>query len=112
MAVANTDEEESDPTIAESFYHRIIGAIKGNFPGVELSGEDCTGIPYCLQDAIHTTSGEMTAKSVAVVSNTASEKSEDFISQSMEKLLDGIIPVSYTHLDVYKRQIHDSPLTG
>ena len=33
-------------------------------------------------------------KSVAVVSNLASDKSEDFISQSMEKLLDGIVPES------------------
>ena len=29
---------------------------------------------------------------MAIVSNLASEKSEDFISQSMEKLLDGIVP--------------------
>src|SRR5699024_10150502 len=94
MAVVNTDEEESDPTMVESFNHRIIGAIKGNFPGVEISGENCTGIPYCLQDATHTLNGELSAKSVAVVSNTASEKSEDFISQSMEKLLDGIVPSS------------------
>lgn len=94
MAVVNTDEEESDPTMVESFNHRIIGAIKGNFPGVEISGENCTGIPYCLQDATHTSNGELSAKSVAVVSNTASEKSEDFISQSMEKLLDGIVPSS------------------
>ena len=34
----------------------------------------------------------MNVKSVAIVSNLASEKSEDFISQSMEKLLDGIVP--------------------
>ena len=45
------------------------------------------GEPDCLKNTAHDD-----VKSVAIVSNLASEKSEDFISQSMEKLLDGIVP--------------------
>ena len=58
-------------------------AIKGNFPGSELNDLKL-GSPEGL------TFGD--APSVAVVSNLATEKSEDFVSQSMEKLLDGFVP--------------------
>lgn len=60
-------------------------AIKGNFPGSELKDLKL-GSPEGL-----TFGG---APSVAVVSNLATEKSEDFVSQSMEKLLDGFVPNS------------------
>ena len=60
-------------------------AIKGNFPGSELNDLKL-GSPEGL-----TFGG---APSVAVVSNLATEKSEDFVSQSMEKLLDGFVPSS------------------
>lgn len=100
MAVVNTDEDVSDPTKAKSFHERIIGAIRGNFPGVEIGNTNSTGEPCCLKNVVQDINGELFAKSVAVVSNLASEKSEDFISQSMEKLLDGIVPTgdddSYT----------------
>lgn len=94
MAVINTDEEQSDPAKANSYNARLIAAIKGNFPGVELSERNGVGIPTALATAIKKEEKDLTVKSVAVVSNLASEKSEDFISQSMEKLLDGIIPTS------------------
>lgn len=58
-------------------------AIDGNFPGSELNALKL-GTPDGL-----TFGG---APSVAVVSNLATEKSEDFVSQSMEKLLDGFVP--------------------
>lgn len=58
-------------------------AIKGNFPGSELKDLKL-GSPEGV-----TFGG---APSVAVVSNLATEKSEDFVSQSMEKLLDGFVP--------------------
>lgn len=99
MAVNNTDMEQSDPAKANSFNARLVAAIKGNFPGVEIleKKNDNTygcGIPACLESAITSSGSETSVKSVAVVSNLASDKSEDFISQSMEKLLDGIVPVS------------------
>lgn len=91
MAVVNTDSEESDPTKVETFYNRIVEAVKGNFPGVEI-GNKSEGEPNCLHNTVQTVDEEQIVKSVAIVSNLASEKSEDFISQSMEKLLDGIVP--------------------
>ena len=97
MAVNNTDPEESDPAKADSFHARLAAAIKGNFPGVEIlerNGDNTygCGIPACLESAVMSTGPETSVKSVAVMSNLASDKSEDFISQSMEKLLDGIVP--------------------
>lgn len=95
IGVANTDERESDPAIADKYYSRLIGAMKGNFPGADVKGMDSkykdfgVGIPECLQKIGDMSDSE---KSIAIVSNVASEKSEDFISQSMEKLLDGIVP--------------------
>lgn len=97
IGVVNTDERHADPAIADKYYSRVIGAIKGNFPGADIEGinpknrDYGVGIPNCLLHMNNSTS-EGTVKSVAIISNVASEKSEDFISQSMEKLLDGIVP--------------------
>lgn len=97
IGVANTNERWSEPAIADKYYSRVIGAIRGNFPGTDIremnsQGRDYgAGIPECLKN-IYDDSAKGGVKSVAVVSNVASEKSEDFVSQSMEKLLDGIVP--------------------
>lgn len=96
VGVVNTSERFSDPAIVDKYYSRVIGAMKGNFPGADIQGINSKyrdygiGIPDCLTDISGTVSGRV--KSIAAVSNVASEKSEDFISQSMEKLLDGIVP--------------------
>lgn len=92
MAVINTDIEQADPAKADSFCERLSSALKGNFPGVETSGTFLQGEPECLSSFINDDQDDTVVKSVAIVSNLASDKSEDFISQSMEKLLDGIIP--------------------
>lgn len=97
MAVSNADMEQMDPAKADSFGARLIAAIKGNFPGVEIMEKENdntygSGSPPCLESAITSTGPNISVKSVAVVSNLASDKSENFISQSMEKLLDGIVP--------------------
>ena len=99
MAVSNTDMTQADPARVDSFRARLASAIKGNFPGAEIlekpnDNSYGSGIPNCLQTAIQSAEQDMAAKSVAIVSNLASEKSENFISQSMEKLLDGIVPES------------------
>lgn len=94
LGIVNTDEDSSDPSIADKYYWRVKGAIKGNFPGSDIKevkeknekgGVYGIGVPDCLL-------GDKTGKSIVVVSNVASEKSDNFISQSMEKLLDGIVP--------------------
>lgn len=87
MAVENRRESDQ-PVVASKMSERFRDALRGNFPGVEL-GETHTGVPLLLRERISNCA-------VAAVSNLASEKSEKFISQSIEKLLDGIIPKSET----------------
>lgn len=59
-------------------------SIKGNFPGSEWAKEIGAGVLPCMDNDI--------PYSVAVASNVPTEKSEKFISQTIEKLLDGIVP--------------------
>lgn len=98
LGVVNTDMEQADPARVITYNDRLSSAIHGNFPGVEIkenSGKNDKfglGIPYNLQSVIKGERDGADVKSVAIVSSLASEKSEDFISQSMEKLLDGIVP--------------------
>lgn len=96
FAVINTDPDQDDPSLADTFRDRLAAAVKGNFPGAEITIKGAAGYGYgapaCLQSAIVEPNDQV--KSVAVVSNLASEKSEGFISQSIEKLLDGIVPES------------------
>lgn len=96
VGVANTNVNRADPANADNYYSRLCDAIKGNFPGSDIrkntSFEDDygIGIPSSLHKLYNDKNN--TAKSIAIVSNVASEKSESFISQSMEKLIDGIVP--------------------
>lgn len=98
LGVVNTDALQPDPSKVKTYETRLASALKGNFPGVELRTNGGkrdsygVGIPEELKSVIRNNSTETDVKSVAIVSNLASEKSEDFISQSMEKLLDGIVP--------------------
>lgn len=92
IGIVNTGES-SDPFVIQGLYKRLSEAMKGNFPGIEVKEntqkeEFGIGVPESLNDVVSTSRHH----SVAVVTNLPSEKSEDFISQSMEKLLDGIIP--------------------
>ena len=92
LAVISTDSEDK-PQIVSALEDRIVAAMKGNFPGVEIKQrkknlklKDLYGIGMldCLKDTDD--------YSVAAVSNIATEKAHDFSTQSMEKLLDGICP--------------------
>lgn len=97
LGVVNIDEEQGDPAKATAYHDRLISALRGNFPGVEVRRNQGRkdsfgwGIPVSLLSAADVRDGD-SVSSVAVVSNLASEKSEGFISQSMEKLLDGMVP--------------------
>lgn len=86
LAVVNNGEDE--PSIIHSYKERLVGAIKGNFPGMEIHDKAEKGFGVGTPNCLTNTEG----KSVAVISNLPAEKSEKFISQSMEKLLDGIVP--------------------
>lgn len=89
MAVVNLENSHAK-TKVDIYKNRIIQAIKGNFPGSEIkdsSNEDelfGMGILPCFNYSKQ--------YSVATASNIPTEKSEKFISQTIEKLLDGIIP--------------------
>lgn len=83
MAVKNRLPSD-EPTKARNLDERFRSAFSGNFPGSEL-GTSYTGVVSELQRLPNQCA-------VASVSNLPSEKSENFISQSIEKLLDGIIP--------------------
>ena len=97
LAIANPDSEQRIYT--NELGNRIASALRGNFPGAEIKKcdekhKDCadkewTG--YGIPDSLVYENGSI---SVASISNIPSEKSEDYISQSMEKLLDGVIPES------------------
>lgn len=82
LAVVNTDNADNNVDI-NSYKNRLIEAIRGNFPGAEWQNEGMGVIPCMKNDRPY---------SVAAASNIPTEKSEKFISQTIEKLLDGIIP--------------------
>lgn len=85
LAVVNTKNADSN-TDVNRYRKQLADAIKGNFPGSELKTDenDGTGIIPCLKNSKR--------YSVASASNVPAEKSEKFISQTIEKLLDGIVP--------------------
>lgn len=92
LAVVNNSPNDM-PTTVRRLEERIVAALRGNFPGAEFKFKDekaqdgktfgigCLPFLENLQEY-----------SVASVSNIATEKTEDFRNQSMEKLLDGICP--------------------
>lgn len=83
LAVTNT-ENAHDNVDVDNYTQRLQEAIKGNFPGSEYSKNIGKGKLSFLNNE--------TAYSVATASNVPAEKSEKFISQTIEKLLDGIVP--------------------
>ena len=107
LAVLNTANDNNNVK-ANNFRDRLVDAIKGNCPGVEISNGS-EQVPPCFDDN--------KAYSVATATNIPTEKSEKFISQTIEKLLDGTIPSDngeeYTLvllatpiLDVEERKLH------
>ena len=90
LAVSNTSKTDM-PGIANQFIERIEKSIKGNFPGVQITKTE-EGVPVNLWEADKNDSEKNFYYSVAAISNLASDKSEDFVSQNIEKLLDGIVP--------------------
>lgn len=82
LAVTNTRNADNSVDV-NNYKARLADAIRGNFPGAEWKDGGNGIIPF-LDDGI--------AYSVASASNIPTEKSEKFVSQTIEKLLDGCIP--------------------
>ncbi|MGQ7453585.1 helicase HerA domain-containing protein [Streptococcus suis] len=112
LAVTNTENADSNADV-ESYRKRLVSAIKGNFPGAAWKEEVGRGSLPCFEDYI--------PYSVATASNIPTEKSEKFISQTIEKLLDGIVPENKEQeyilvllatpvLDVTDRKLHLSQI--
>lgn len=112
LAVTNTKNADNNVDV-NSYMKRLKEAVKGNFPGSEWSDGQGIGILPCMDNEI--------PYSVACASNIPAEKSEKFISQTVEKLLDGIIPINseqeYTIVllatpvqDIEERKLHLSEL--
>ena len=70
---------------ADIYRDRLRDAIRGNFPGAEFKNDGIGVVPCLDNDKTY---------SVATASNIPTEKSEKFVSQTIEKLLDGIVPDS------------------
>ena len=108
LAVTNTKNALNNTDI-ENYKNRLADAIRGNFPGAEWNEEPGRGVLPCLNNTI--------SYSVASATNVPTEKSEKFVSQTIEKLLDGIIPekrekeymiilMATPILDVEERKLH------
>ena len=90
FAVVNNDYKDT-PSIANAMEDRLVASVRGNFPGVEIKSRNVTGDGVGIIPEL----GSIKNTVIAAVSNVSSEKSEKpekFTSQSMEKLLDGIVP--------------------
>lgn len=76
--------------------HLLADSIRGNFPGTKADILNPTKVKDDNDDITHTSQalGLEKAKAVSVLSNIPSEKSENFLCQGIEKLLNGIVPRS------------------
>ena len=82
MAISNQVSAEASES--NSFCNRLKYAVKGNFPG-SIINDMQADVPSVINDY------DKNDYRIATVSNMAAEKSEKFISQSIEKLFDGIV---------------------
>lgn len=82
LAVVNNKNATSS-TDVDNYKDQIVEAIRGNFPGAEWKEEGIGVLPCFTEDRKY---------SVSTASNIPAEKSEKFISQTIEKLIDGIVP--------------------
>ena len=99
FAVVNNDYKDT-PSIANAMEDRLVASVRGNFPGVEIKSRNVTGDGVGIIPEL----GSIKNTVIAAVSNVSSEKSEKpekFTSQSMEKLLDGIVPQDKNGNDKY-----------
>ena len=92
MALYSTDKG-NDPSIANSLASRFRQALQGNFPGAEIQSTIVNEKP--ITDISKTGITEKNA--IAIVTNIATEKSEKFVSQGIEKLLDSYTPTEKTN---------------
>lgn len=116
LSVTDLENSESKANI-NTYMDRLLSAVKGNFPGSEFLLVDSVNKSYKNYGVLSFLK-DTDGYSVASITNIPTEKSEKFISQTIEKLLDGIVPTlngksDYTIillatpiLDVEDRKLH------
>lgn len=124
LSVSNLKNSDSKSDV-NSYMKRLINAIKGNFPGTEfdlLHKEETDDVEKYSESGAIPCLENIENFSVASITNIPTEKSEKFISQTIEKLLDGIVPNSngdsdYTIIllatpikDIEERKLHLSEI--
>ena len=82
LAVTNLKNSNNNIDV-NNYKERLASALRGNFPGAEFD-DSGVGIPKYMEENHN--------YSIASATNIPTEKSEKFVSQTIEKLLDGIIP--------------------
>ena len=120
LSVSNLKNADNKSDV-KSLMTRLISAINGNFPGSEFYVKEKTKIDPCEKYSYEGSIpylNNIENCSVASITNIPTEKSEKFISQTIEKLLDGIVPSNdgqsdYTIillatpiLDIEERKLH------
>lgn len=85
MAVCDTAIDHQESTVTNVLVPRARDSLKGNFPGLLYKKESAA-------DTVRLLLAPDKEQAVAVISNLAGEKSEKFRSQTIEKLLDGMVP--------------------
>ncbi len=100
MAVVNNQNSDNNVTV-NNYCGRLKGALAGNFPGSELGGIKSGTVPFLDENSRNF--------SVAAASNLPGEKSEKFVSQTIEKLLDSFVPK--TRAEEYTVILLATPIT-
>ena len=101
LSVSNLKNADNKSDV-NSLMTRLISAINGNFPGSEFFVKEETETEPCEKYSYEGTISclrNIENFSVASITNIPTEKSEKFISQTIEKLLDGIVPSDDGHSD-------------
>ncbi len=113
MAIRTFNENE-DTSVPSAMFNRAKDSLRGNFPGVRYStdGKNDDDIIQENDDVKKTVLDLLDPndkRNVAVISNLAGEKSENFRSQTIEKLLDGMRPANKS--DEYTVMMLASPIS-
>ncbi len=111
MAIRTFDENE-DSSVSSAMFNRAKDSLRGNFPGVRYSTDGKEEAEKENDDVKKTVLGLLSCdaeRNVAVISNLAGEKSENFRSQTIEKLLDGMRPKNKS--DEYTVMMLASPIS-
>jgi len=108
-AILSTDESK-DPSVVQKVEERFKQALRGNFPGVAID----PAVTDLKQTPIgtFTVTGKNRKKALAVVTNIATEKSDKFVSQGIEKLIDAYTPHEKDGSDEYLMMLLCEPLSA